>query len=363
MKITRPTLLLNKKKCLSNIEKMANKARAHNLRFRPHFKTHQSAEIGNWFRDFGVECIAVSSVDMAVYFANNGWNDITVAFPYNIHETDKVNELAQKIKLNLLILDPGTVKFLDNNLTSEAGVYIKIDTGYHRTGVPVGNIRAIDNILDELTRSDKLTFMGFLSHTGNSYTARSKIQVKLIHDQALESLGILKENYVGGRQDPEISIGDTPCCSVSENFYGINEIRPGNFVFYDAFQYNLGICSAGQVAVAMTCPVVAKHKERNEIVIYGGAVHFSKDRFLNPDGSENYGLVIDLKEDGWSEPVEGVYLRSLSQEHGVISATSEYFNSVSVGDIIGVLPVHSCLTANLMKRYLTLNDKYIEMMR
>jgi len=363
VKITRPTLLLDKEKCLGNIERMANKAKQHNLRFRPHFKTHQSAEIGSWFRDFGIDSIAVSSVTMAEYFANNGWNDITVAFPHNIHETDMINELAQKVSINILVVDPGTVEYLNKNLEVKAGVYIKIDTGYHRTGVSVGDINTIDSILDRINDSGKLIFRGFLSHTGNSYFAASGIQVRLIHDQALERLSILKENYIDKIPNLEISIGDTPCCSVSENFYGINEVRPGNFVFYDAFQYKLGVCKPEQIAVAMACPVVAKHKERNEIVIYGGAVHFSKDRLLNPDGSENYGLVVDLNKKGWSAPVDNVYLRSVSQEHGIICSSKEHFSRISVGDIIGILPVHSCLTANLMKGYHTPDDEYIEMMK
>ncbi len=60
MKIVKPTLILDKEKCLHNIKFMTGKAKKHHLKFRPHFKTHQSAEIGNWFRDFGVKSIIVS---------------------------------------------------------------------------------------------------------------------------------------------------------------------------------------------------------------------------------------------------------------------------------------------------------------
>ena len=101
MKITEPTLILDKKRCLANIEKMANKAKRNNINFRPHFKTHQSAEIGSWFRNFDVTSITVSSVRMAKYFAANGWNDITIAFPVNILEIGQINELALKISLNI----------------------------------------------------------------------------------------------------------------------------------------------------------------------------------------------------------------------------------------------------------------------
>ena len=61
MDIVRPTLILDKEVCLRNIERMAEKAKAKNLLFRPHFKTHQSATVGEWFRDAGITAITVSS--------------------------------------------------------------------------------------------------------------------------------------------------------------------------------------------------------------------------------------------------------------------------------------------------------------
>ena len=47
---------------------MARKAKDNGLIFRPHFKTHQSIEIGEWFRESGVNKITVSSLTMANYF-------------------------------------------------------------------------------------------------------------------------------------------------------------------------------------------------------------------------------------------------------------------------------------------------------
>src|SRR5690606_14524169 len=94
---------LDKEVVLRNIERMAKKAAEHRLRFRPHFKTHQSAEVGEWFRAFGVEAITVSSVRMAEYFAVSGWNDITIAFSVNVLELFNINRLAANIRLNVLV--------------------------------------------------------------------------------------------------------------------------------------------------------------------------------------------------------------------------------------------------------------------
>ncbi len=109
--LVKPTLLLNKSRVLRNIEIMINKAARSEVRFRPHFKTHQSAAIGAWFQERGVAAITVSSVDMARYFANHGWQDITIAFPVNMREIDKINALAETITLHLLVEAEESVHF------------------------------------------------------------------------------------------------------------------------------------------------------------------------------------------------------------------------------------------------------------
>ena len=69
IQVTEPTMVLNEEVCKSNIARMAAKAKAANVVFRPHFKTHQSREIGEWFRASGVDKITVSSLNMAMKFA------------------------------------------------------------------------------------------------------------------------------------------------------------------------------------------------------------------------------------------------------------------------------------------------------
>ena len=69
LSVTKPTFVVDPVICRRNIARMADKARGAGLKFRPHFKTHQSAAIGAWFREEGVTAITVSSVSMARYFA------------------------------------------------------------------------------------------------------------------------------------------------------------------------------------------------------------------------------------------------------------------------------------------------------
>jgi len=147
-----------------------------------------------------------------------------------------------------------------------------------------------------------------------------------------------------------------------DDFTGIDEIRPGNFVFYDLMQEKLGSCSADKIAVALACPVVAKNSDRLEIVIYGGAIHLSKEYILDNKGNKLFGKIVLFNDHGWSKPVPGTALFSLSQEHGIIRTSKEIFHKINLSDVIGILPVHSCLTADAMGEYLTLQDELIDHM-
>ncbi len=361
LQLIEPTLLLDKNKCLKNIEQMAAKAQKNNVALRPHFKTHQSREIGRWFRPFGVEKITVSSLRMAEYFSEDDWKDITVAFPVNVHEIERINSLAERITLNLLIVAPETIEKLANELKFPVNVFVEVDSGDHRTGVNADDFELIDKIISEINRFKKINFKGFLTHAGHSYGVKSDTAaIAEIYQKSVDSVLPLKIKYAEKFPDLIVSYGDTPTCSLMENFDGVDEIRAGNFVFYDVVQCEIGSCAVEQIAVAMACPVVAKYPERNEIVIYGGAVHFSKDALLLPGGKRSFGKVVRLEDKGWDTAETGAFVNSLSQEHGVIYAPFEMIEQIKIGDFVGVLPVHSCLTADVMKNYVTLDGEKIE---
>ncbi len=361
----KPTLIIDKHKVAANIGAMVRKTTDKGVRFRPHFKTHQSAEIGEMFKQQGIDAIAVSSVEMAEYFANHGWNDITVAILVNRLEIDAINALAGKINLHLLADTPETVHFLAQRMQHHANIWIKIDTGYHRTGLEIHQHDEILKTARTALEAPNLTFKGLLTHSGHSYHATTRAELPKLHHHTVAQMqkvrALLEEN---GIDDVEISIGDTPTNSVVDAFDGVDEIRCGNFVYYDVMQAALGSCTTDQIAVAVACPVIGVYPARNEIVVYGGAVHLSKEtiqwqRSAMEPGDKIYGLVALPNETApnndekttppWKECLENTFVRSLSQEHGIIKTNNPILSTIQPGDILMVLPVHSCLAANLLK--------------
>ena len=359
MNIIEPTLILDEQKCRRNIQRMADKAARNKVVFRPHFKTHQSHEVGRWFRAIDVDKITVSSLNMALYFMADGWKDITVAFPMNVLEIEKINQLASSIKLNLLVESVEALRLIKDKLKYPIHLFIKIDTGYHRTGVAYNAKSQIDAIIEEIQSNAKLTFDGFLSHPGHSYDAKSTAELHNIHQDTVQKLQLLKQEYAANFPNLVLSIGDTPTCSVVEDFDGVDEIRPGNFVFYDLVMQHLGVCNYDAIAVALACPIVAIHPDRNEVIIYGGGVHFSKDVILHKKWGKYYGQVVPFQDQAWGAPLENVYIKKLSQEHGTVKCSEKFIKQCTLGSLLYVLPIHSCMSANLSKTYLTTSNRTI----
>jgi D-serine deaminase-like pyridoxal phosphate-dependent protein len=349
--IETPTLLVDEEKARKNLKHMAAKAAAEHIRFRPRFKTHQSAQIGEWFREEGITAITVSSLSMAAYFAEYGWNDILVAFPVNLREMAAIQRLAAEVHLGLLVESPEAVAALGEQLASPVDIWIKVDTGLHRAGLDVNDVEAVRRLTLDIQRFPNLNLRGLLTHAGQTYHAHSTGEIKELYAQSWQALVRLRDElYRLGMDELELSVGDTPGCWLSDSLGQVDEIRPGNFIFFDSMMADLGVCSVEEIAVAVACPVVALHPQRSEVVVYGGAIHLSKEALVEEDGKLFYGYVAFLTGDSWQFTGRENKVIALSQEHGVLRMKPSDFSRLKIGDLVGILPVHSCLAVDCLKK-------------
>ena len=157
---------------------------------------------------------------------------------------------------------------------------------------------------------------------------------------------ILKDFIEKTKNTPcPISIGDTPSLGIytKEMLKPIDELRPGNFVYFDCMQMIAGHCKTNDIAAALKVPILSMYPERNEILIHGGAIHLSKENCIMPDGKTGFGIAVKLNNSGIAEPIAKAFVDRLSQEHGILRVNSSFFQKFKPGDNIGILPVHSCL--------------------
>ncbi|MEY2705506.1 MAG: hypothetical protein RL407_1568 [Bacteroidota bacterium] len=355
--ITSPTLVLSEGITRNNLQRMAIKAKTHGKKLVPHWKTSQSKEVGRWARDYGITEITCSSIKMAEYLSQEGWERIHIAFPFNVRELPKLNQLALQQRMSVQVVNPVTATLLARELRAPIDFFIEIDAGYGRTGVQFSDTATIDSILSIASGCSHLQFRGFYLHPGHTYYGKDNFK---IHQESRDALKSLKDRYNILYPKLLTRLGDTPGCAVVEDFGEVDELGPGNFVFFDLMQVALGSCRKEDIALCLAVPVVDIQHSRKEILIHGGGVHLAKDVLVQADGSKNFGEIVLLHDQGWTIPKHYSYVKSISQEHGIIQASEELLASVQVGDLLGILPVHSCMTADCMGFYLGLDGKIID---
>jgi D-serine deaminase-like pyridoxal phosphate-dependent protein len=348
-KTEKPFLLIDEDRCKKNILRMAERARSFGCEYRPHFKTHQSHEIGQWVRNEGVTGITVSSTSMALYFAADGWDDITIAFPFYDGMLPDLVQLQGNAELRLFLHSPDQIAILDENLDKPVRFYIEIDAGYGRSGIKHSDTDTIDRLISAAESSANCRFHGFYIHDGGTYAARGRKEIVTLVSGSLQALLDLGAKYPKAR----LSLGDTPSASVCDGLKDVHEMTPGNFVFYDWMQTRIGSCEPDDVALFAVLPVAQKISG-DKAIVHGGAVHMSKD-YIMQNGAKNFGQIVDIST-GTTEPVNGCYLSALSQEHGTVSG----YSHLGMNERIVVCPIHSCLTANLFDHYRTKDGRIIK---
>ncbi|MEA1874355.1 MAG: alanine racemase [Bacteroidota bacterium] len=328
-----------------NIRRMIQKAERHNLLFRPHVKTHQSKEVAAIMKAEGIHKITVSSMDMCLNFIDMGFQDICIAIPFNLNEIHRLNSIPETIKIQICLDSHEVFNALDISLTRQVYFYIKTDAGYGRSGLPTNRSSDFNQLIQAAQSSKHLNFYGLLVHNGQMYHAKNIIEIHQLHNESLKQLIDLAAKLT---DNVFLSIGDTPAISITENFKGIHEIRPGNFVYYDLMQEHLGVCKPEEIAVRLFAPVIGKYPERNELVVHAGAVHLSKEAIIINE-KNCYGQVVAIHtKKGRKMLPERLNIIRLSQEHGIIYADAQMQSHINYGDFLEIIPVHSCLTANLM---------------
>ena len=346
--IQTPAFLVDRAAVQRNCTRMRDKAQASGVAFRPHVKTHKCVEAARMQHGGAKGPITVSTLAEAEAFAAAGFRDITYAVPIapTREKMARAASIAQGVeRLSVLVDSEQTLRALEE-LDFTFDVFLKIDCGTHRAGVDPQDPDSV-RLAIAMARSEGVRFQGLLTHAGHSYNARDLEEIRRVAAEESACLTRFRA-LLASEGIPEghvrRSIGSTPTASVVDRFSECDEVRPGNYVFFDAFQATIGSCKLEDVAVSVLATVIGSYPERSTIIVDAGALALSKD--LGPEHVEphfGYGLVCDLD----LRPIPGMRVLSLSQEHGKIATQTH----VPVGTRLRIIPNHSCLTAAMFDRY------------
>jgi D-serine deaminase-like pyridoxal phosphate-dependent protein len=348
-----PCALVDLEVLEANAARMAAKAKAMGVRLRPHVKTHKCPEIARLQVAGHFGGITVSTMAEARAFARAGFNDITYAVPVPIPRlSEAANLIESGCDLKLLLDGEETLAEVAACAASRSltvPVFLKVDCGYHRAGVDPERPESLA-LAARMAASPHLDFRGILTHAGHAYACRSREEVTAVARQERDVMVRFASRLRNeGLTVREVSVGSTPTAAAIDDLSGVTEMRPGNYAFFDAFQAAIGSCSIADASFSVLATVVGAYPERGALALDAGALALSKDPGpVHVDPACGFGVILPL--DGW-EPIPGLKLASLSQEHGLVLATPEAVGRLRVGSAVRIVPNHSCLSAACFDRY------------
>jgi D-serine deaminase-like pyridoxal phosphate-dependent protein len=355
-----PALVLDINRARRNAERMSGRVRSLGARLRPHVKTHKCAEVARLQTETAEAALTVSTLAEARFFAERGFTDLTYAVPVEPGKFAAACDLARRGVGLALITDDTEVPEPLDAAARQAGVtldlFLKVDCGYHRCGVEPHTAEARE-IPRRIADARNLRFAGILTHAGHSYHARTREELLSL---ARRERGVMtefaQELRADGVEVPIVSVGSTPTMSVVDHLAGVDEARPGNYIFYDAFQATLGSCAFTDCALTVLASVVHRDRTRRKVVLDAGAIALSKDRgAAELDPASGFGHVLDLEGND-----TGLRVNSVSQEHGVVEIEDDgLFERMRVGGRVRVLANHSCLTAAQHPFYNVLEGEHV----
>lgn len=342
-----PNILIDYEKLKRNIEEMANFANKYNKKLRPMIKTHKSIEIAKIQESFGISGIQCAKLSEAEVFADAGFLDIFISSEIvDSEKLKRAKKLSKRVKKLILSVDSidgirRVAEIFDDNVVF---LRIEIDSGHHRCGIDPNDTLILYR---EIEKYPNLKFEGIFTHGGQVYSSKNREDREKLSlqeaNEILKAKKILEENNI---KCEVVSIGSTPSVFISGKVDGITEIRPGNYVFYDLKQVNLGVQEIDRCSLYVLSQVISVKKDR--AYIDAGAKVLGLD-FLDINQEKIYGYILDLPKSK---------LFSLSEEHGWIQLSED--SKIDIGDKIKIIPVHSCITmSNFDFFYMVKEDEVI----
>jgi D-serine deaminase-like pyridoxal phosphate-dependent protein len=284
---------------------------------------------------------------------------------------------------------------------AQIGVFIKIDTGYHRAGIATSSPKFAPLVQAVVGKSRQgvTSLRGFYSHFGHSYAGSSE-------DDAVDGL---MEELVGLEKACEavpathtdrlvLTVGATPTATAAQNLLGGSSTRKQEFnellmrlkmkhtVELHAGVYPLLDCqqvatqarpSAGSlaagfqplakdsIAIRALVEVTSVYDERDkpEALVSAGSLAMGREPCKSYPG---WGIVTDALGNKDCQSVyeenggrTGWIVGRISQEHGILTWEGDRskMSALSIGDKVSIWPNHACVAGAGFGWYLVVDSE------
>ena len=320
-----------------NLAKMQAYCDLHNLKLRPHIKTHKLPMFALRQLALGAGGITCQKLGEAEVMADAGVTDILLSYPMiGPAKASRLAALAKRVAMRVAVDNPvalATVASAAREAGAEIGVLVEFDSGGMRTGVVT-----VDEALElaqAIVATEGLRFDGLMTYPSSAETARFVAAAK----QRLGGAGI---------EIRVVSGGGTPNAWSQHEIEGLTELRVGTYIYHDRATVGVGAATLDECALHLHATVVSRPTETRAI-IDAGSKSLSSDR-VAPSVGDGYGLILEYPD---------AIIERLNEEHGILDLTHSA-RKPAIGERVRIVPNHVCVVTNLHDEVVTSRHGLVE---
>ena len=244
--IDTPAAVLDLDAMERNIARMADFAREHGMRWRPHAKLHKSAAIALLLEKAGAIGHCVQKTAEAEALAKGGVGDIFISNEVvDPAKLDRMARLAARLahrggRLAICVDSAQGIAALAQAMRgtpgAEAGidVFVELDVGQGRCGVPPG-AAALPLARAVLEQAPWLRFAGLQAYRGNAQHVRGIDERRAVMAEVIAQAGRTRDLLEQAGIAVPLVTGSGTGTLIHEAASGVyGELQPGSFLFMDA---------------------------------------------------------------------------------------------------------------------------------
>lgn len=300
-------------------------------RLRPHIKTNKSPEVTSLLLEAGIRKFKCATIAEAEMLASQGAPDVLLAYQPVGPKAIRLIHLMRKYpatQFSCLVdsVDVGrSLSSLANHENLQIAVFIDVNVGMNRTGIPVGEV---EGLFASLTTLPGIKLKGL--HVYDGHIRDKDLSDRIIHcDKAFAPIPGIRKKLEAQFGPMTVVAGGTPTFPCHARRPDV-ECSPGTFVFWD-YGYDHLLEDEPFVFAALVITRVISHPEADTVCIDLGhksiasenplpnRVHFLNAPELTPTGHSEEHMTLTLHED----------------------------SKLAVGDVLYGVPYHVCPTCAL----------------
>ncbi len=345
-----PVPLVDLDRLAFNLDRMAAYASLHGLRLRPHVKTHKATRIAAEQLRLGAVGLTCATVNEAIVMSEV-CSDILLAYPpVGAARLEAMLRIPKSVKLTVAVDDIdslGALSMAARLSERDIAVLVEVDVGMRRVGLADPELAV--RIACKLTDAPGLSFAGLMLYPGH---------IRQKADEQEQSLLELSDNVARYREalilegfPPSIvSGGSTPIAWHAHEVAGVNEVRPGTYVYNDRTTAHIGACHWDDCALTILATVVSV-AVRDQAVVDAGTKALGREP-LRADGEQEtgYGALLDRPE---------IVVSRMSEEHGILDLSRTEWRP-RLGDLVRIIPNHVCVAMHLYNEVVGVRGDAVE---